>query len=95
VEFAFTGRVVEWRGPAPYHFVPLPPGTVEEVRDVAAAASYGWGCVPVGATIAGTAFTTSLIPRHGGYLLPLKNAVRLPLALTPGSAVDVTMTITP
>ena len=30
-ELEFSGQVVEWRGPAPYHFVPLPPDEAEIV----------------------------------------------------------------
>ena len=93
VEHVFSGTVVEWRGPAPYFFVPLPDEEAADVREVAAAATYGWGVVPVAATVGGTAFETSLIPRDGGYLLPLKNAVRLPLGLAAGSDVTVHLTV--
>lgn len=24
MELAFTGKVIEWRGPAPYYYVPVP-----------------------------------------------------------------------
>lgn len=32
--------------------------------------------IPVAATIGGTRFTTALFPKDGGYLVPLKSAVR-------------------
>lgn len=93
MELAFAGRVVEWRGPAPYYFVAVPDAVSADIRDVAAAASYGWGVIPVEARIGATAFTTSLFPRDGGYLLPLKNAVRRPEELAPGDEVAVAMTV--
>lgn len=67
----FTCRIIEWRGPAPYYFVPVPDEDSAAIGDVAAVATYGWGVIPVEARVGGTTFTTSLFPRAGGYLLPL------------------------
>jgi hypothetical protein len=92
-EIAFEAQVVHWRGPSPYFFAVLPDAAAEEVRRVARAASYGWGVVPVEARLADTAFTTSLFPRDGGYLLPLKDAVRRAAAVTAGDRVAVAMTV--
>ncbi|WP_405009530.1 DUF1905 domain-containing protein [Kitasatospora sp. NBC_01539] len=93
MRLVFDGHVIEWRGPSPYYFVPVPEEQSADIREVASRATYGWGVVPVEAGIAGTAFTTSLIPRDGGYLLPIKDAVRKPLELLPGDAVAVEMTV--
>lgn len=38
--------------------------------------TYGWGCIPAVAQIGTTNFTTSLFPRLGGYVLPIKVAVQ-------------------
>ncbi|MFB7509473.1 DUF1905 domain-containing protein [Streptomyces broussonetiae] len=81
MELAFAGPVVEWRGPAPYCFVAVPDAECSDIRDVATAAGYGWGVIPVEATIGATAFSTFLFPADGGCLLPLKTAVRRPLEL--------------
>ena len=56
-------------------------------------ATYGWGVIPVDARIGEISFETSLFPKDGRYLLPLKNAVRVPHGLAPGDAVTVEMTI--
>jgi hypothetical protein len=93
VELAFDGRVVEWRGPAPYYFVPVPDEESADIREVAAMATYGWGVIPVAARIGDVAFETSLFPKDGGYLLPLKDAVRRPGGLSPGDDVTVEMTV--
>jgi len=93
MEFLFTSEVIEWRGPAPYHFVPVPDEECSDIHEVAALATYGWGVIPVQARIAGRSFETSLFPKNGGYLLPLKDAVRKPLGVAPGDDVDVEMTI--
>ncbi len=89
----FTGTVVEWRGPAPYFFVPLPEEEAADVREVAAEASYGWGVVPVEGRVGEVTFTTSLFPKDGGYLVPLKDAVRRPHGLSPGDDVTVELTV--
>ncbi|MNW22553.1 hypothetical protein D3C71_2240980 [compost metagenome] len=47
------------------------------------------------AEIDGTAFTTSLFPRGGTYLLPIKLAVRKKNGITVGDAVAVTIAIGP
>ena len=75
VELDFEGVLVEWRGPAPFHFVPLPEDEAGLVDEVKAQIAY-WGVVPVSARIGGTTFTTALFPREGTYFLPVKDAVR-------------------
>lgn len=93
MQLAFSGRVIEWRGPAPYYFVPVPDEESADIREVAAMASYGWGVIPVEAWIGGTGFATSLFPKDGGYLLPLKVAVRRPQGIEAGHDVSVRMTV--
>ncbi len=90
---AFAGEVIEWRGPAPFHFVAVPAEHVDEVRYAARLASYGWGVVPVEATVSGVDFRTSLFPRDSGYLLPLKATVRKSGLIGPGDVVSVRMRI--
>ncbi|MES5817899.1 DUF1905 domain-containing protein [Streptomyces sp. RG80] len=93
MELSFSGRVIEWRGPAPYYFVPVPDEECADIREVAAQATYGWGVIPVRARIGQVAFETSLFPKDGGYLLPVKNAVRKPQGLTAGDEVSVELTV--
>ena len=90
---AFSARLVEWRGPAPFVFAPIPAELTGEIRFAAHEASYGWGCVPVSATIGATAFTTSLFPRDSGYLLPVKVAVQRAEGIGVGDEVTVTLEI--
>ena len=93
--FEFDAIVIHWRGPSPYFYAPIPAGHVEDIRHASRLVSYGWGVIPVEAVIGGTRFTTSLFPKDGGYLLPLKDAVRKPNAITAGDTVRITMTIAP
>ncbi|GGK74318.1 DUF1905 domain-containing protein [Streptomyces flaveus] len=93
MELVFTGQVIEWRGPSPYYFVRVPGEECDDIREVAAMATYGWGVIPVEARIGEIAFGTSLFPKDGGYLLPLKDAVRKPQGLTAGDDVTVKLTV--
>lgn len=91
MELAFTAVAIEWRGPAPFVFVPVPPDEAELIDDSARELTYGWGVIPVQAIVGGTTFTTSLFPRDGGYLLPLKVAVQRAEGVGVGDPVDVRM----
>lgn len=93
MEIVFTNRVIEWRGPSPYYFIPVPAEESDDIRQVAAIATYGWGVIPVEARIGEIAFETSVFPKDGRYLLPLKDAVRKPHDLSAGDEVSVEMTI--
>jgi hypothetical protein len=95
MELTFTGEVISWRGPSPYHFVPLPVSVCDAIAVVAPQVSYGWGVIPVTATIGVTSFATSLFPKDGGYLLPLKDAVRRAEGLDVGDSMTATVVIAP
>lgn len=93
MEFIFTGPMIEWRGPAPFFYVVIPETVCEEIKAAAKQLSYGWGVIPVTATIGKTTFTTSLFPKNGGYLLPVKNAVRIPESLELDQQVKVKLVL--
>jgi hypothetical protein len=90
---AFEGELIAWRGPSPYHFVPLPPAQAAEIRFLASAVTYGWGVIPVRCRIGRSEFTTSLFPRDGGYLLPIKDKVRKDEGIAVGDGVRVELTV--
>ena len=76
-EFEFAGTIFEWRGPSPYYFIEIPVDQSVKIKERASQLTYGWGVIPVTGEIGDTEFTTSLIPKGGIYLLPVKNVVRL------------------
>jgi hypothetical protein len=75
MDIEFEGQVVEWRGPAPFYFVAIPEEESGDIKFAAKGLEY-WGQVPVIVRIRDIEFTTALFPRHGRYLLPLKDVVR-------------------
>jgi hypothetical protein len=93
VRLFFEGTVFEWRGPAPYYFVRVPDEDATRIAEVASMVTYGWGVTPCTVTIGLTSVTTSLFPKDGGYLVPIKNAMRLPESIHVGDLVTVTLSI--
>ncbi len=91
MRFEFVGRVIEWRGPAPYYYVRVPASVSADIHEVSASLSYGWGAIPVEARIGAAVFTTSLFPKNGSYLLPLREAVRKPESIGLDDQVAVEM----
>ena len=89
----FSGAVWFWRGPAPYHFVTVPEDESSEVQATAALVTYGWGMVPVEVRIGETRWTTSLWPKNGGYVVPLKDEVRAAEGIDVGDTVTVRLGI--
>jgi hypothetical protein len=76
VELEFSGPVWFWRGPSPYHFVRVPEAESAQIQSAAALVTYGWGMIPATVRIGATTWTTSLFPKDGGYVVPVKAAVR-------------------
>jgi hypothetical protein len=89
----FTTELIYWRGPSPYHFLAVPPAQAAEIHFLAPMVTYGWGVIPVRARIGRSEFTTSLFPRDGGYLLPVKDRVRKAEGLAVGDTVTARFTI--
>ncbi|PBC70117.1 uncharacterized protein DUF1905 [Streptomyces sp. TLI_235] len=40
MDLVFTGRVIEWRGPSPFYFVPVPQEQSADIREVASQATH-------------------------------------------------------
>jgi hypothetical protein len=93
VRVDFSGRIWYWRGPSPFHFVSVPKEASAELQAVSALVSYGWGVIPVLAKIGGTDWATSLFPKDGGYLVPIKASVRKSEALELGDTVRIVLTV--
>ena len=93
MDMEFTGEVWFWRGPSPFHFVTVPEHHCDELNDVAREVSYGWGMIPAGARIGGTKWNTSLFPKNGGYIVPIKDKVRRAESIEVGDLVTVVLTV--
>jgi hypothetical protein len=93
MEFKFESVLIEWRGPAPFVFAPISEEESAAIKAFAKKASYGWGCIPVVARIGATEFTTSIMPKDGRFLLPVKMAVQKSEKIGIGDRVQAHMSI--
>lgn len=93
MQVEFSGEVWSWRGPAPYHFVSVPEDECGVIESTAAMVSYGWGMIPVAVRIGDTDWTTSLWPKDGRYIVPLKDKVRQAEGIELGDTVTVRLTV--
>ena len=74
-------------------FVSLPVEVSEEIRDLVGGSRRGFGSVRVRVTVGGSSWTTSIFPdsARGGYVLPIKHAIRITEALDAGDIATVTV----
>jgi hypothetical protein len=93
VELEFSGEVWFWRGPSPFHFVTVPEDESADLQATSAEVTYGWGMIPVEARIGSTRWTTSLFPKDGGYVVPLKDMVRKAEQIDVGDTVTVRLAV--
>jgi Domain of unknown function (DUF1905) len=93
MKLQFSGELWYWRGPAPFHFVTVPEAESAELRATAALVTYGWGMIPAELVIGSTRWTTSLFPKDGGYVVPLKERVRRAEQIAVGDTVTVRLAV--
>lgn len=85
----FDGTIWFWKGPAPWYFVTVPAQPCRDLRIIAESVTYGWGMIPAHVRIGKTAWETSLFPKDGGYIVPIKASVRKAETLAEGDTVTV------
>lgn len=93
MDLDFTGEIWFWRGPAPFYFITVPDAECLILKDEWMFASYGWGMIPVIARIGDSEWDTSLFPKDGRYILPVKAAIREAEQVDEGDAPLVKMSI--
>jgi hypothetical protein len=87
------------KAPASWHFLTIDGEAAEAIHTLALmrrlefGRKRGWGSIKVRATIGDTSWETSIFPAKdiGGWLLPVKAAVRKAEALVAGDEVSVTI----
>lgn len=93
MDIEFSGAIWFWRGPAPWYFVTVPPAESSEIKAISRMVTYGWGVIPVVVRIGSTKYTTSLFPKDGLYLVPVKASVRKAERLSEGDTVTVRLEV--
>ena len=89
----FNGKIIFWKGPAPWFFVNVPAKQSRELKAISGLVTYGWGVIPVHVRVGKTEFQTSLFPKDGLYLVPIKVSVRKAENLEKGDKVTVRLEV--
>jgi hypothetical protein len=99
----FAGPLWQWRGKAKdgspsstaWHFITITGDVADGIRAAAPGRSAAWGSVYVTVTIGNTCWQTSVFPSKdvGGYLLPVKAAVRKAEKVAEGDEVTLTLSV--
>lgn len=89
----FESQMRYWHGPAPWYFLPVPDACGSAIRALSRRLSYGWGVIPVKVRLGTVSFTTSLFPKDGEYLIPVKVAIRKMVGLHEGEVAVVELEV--
>lgn len=93
LKLEFSGKIWYWRGPSPFFFVTIPADESAEIKAISNFVTYGWGVIPVQVRIGSTEFKTSLFPKDGLYLVPIKASIRKAETLDEGDDVTVQLEV--
>jgi hypothetical protein len=89
----FTGRIWCWKGPAPWYFLTVPAKHSRDLKAIQGIVTYGWGMIPVRVRIGKTEWKTSLWPKDGRYIVPIKASVREAEGLEEGDEASVRLEV--
>lgn len=93
MHITFEGEIFYWRGPAPYLFVAVPDAPSQDLKTISGLVTYGWGVIPVRVRIGGTEWRTSLFPKAGRYLVPIRVSVQKVENLKVGDRVTIALEV--
>jgi hypothetical protein len=89
----FNGKIWFWKGPAPWYFVTVPAKHCRDLNAISRVVTYGWGMIPVHVRIGKSEWKTSLFPKDGRYIVPIKASVRKAENLEEGDKVTVRLEV--
>jgi hypothetical protein len=94
-KFKFKAKLWEWHGKGAWHFVTLPVGVAEDIKNIFAHAKRGWGSLPVTVTVGKSVWKTSNFPdkKIKSFLLPIKKAIREQESVSSGEELTVEIVV--
>jgi len=93
INMQFHGVIWYWRGPAPWFFVTVPELECQQLKAIVRSVTYGWGMIPATVTIGKTRWHTSLWPKDGSYIVPIKAHVQVAECLFEGDEVHIRLEV--
>jgi len=93
--FEFSAELWRWRPDGAWVFLTLPDDVSAEIRQQPRPPRPGFGSIRVSVTIGPSTWTTSIFPdsESGGYVLPVKKAVRTAAGADIGDEVAVVLDV--
>jgi hypothetical protein len=78
LQYSFRATLWRWSANGSWVFLTVPPDASDEIDEHRGATATGFGAIKVKVRIGTSAWCTSIFPStaHGGYVLPVKKAVR-------------------
>jgi Domain of unknown function (DUF1905) len=89
----FSGKLWYWKGPSPWYFVTVPAKQCRDLKAASKFVTYGWGMIPVKIQIGETESKTSLFPKDGRYIVPVKASLRKAENLEEGDKITVRLEV--
>ena len=89
----FESEIWYWRGPSPFHFMTVPAEQCAGLKAISGLVTYGWGMIPATVQIGETRWKTSLFPKDGGYIVPIKALAQKAEDLNVGDSVMIRIEI--
>lgn len=95
LDFEFTAPLWDWTGKGSWHFVTVPTEISADIKAFTKHLAKGFRTVRVSIRIGDSHWQTSLFPStdHGGYLLPIKAAIRKAENLRDGQSLHVQLSV--
>jgi len=93
LDFTFRAPLWLWKPDATWHFITVPEEPSAAIKSFAPEAKRGFGSVRVKVSIGGSRWQTSVFPSKetGGYVLPIKKAVRTAEGLSVGDEAKINL----
>jgi hypothetical protein len=88
-DFKVRGEIIEWRGPAPFTFLRVDEKQSSMIKEQSKNYTYGWGVLYMHGILGKTEFDTTLMPKGGRYLIPIKVAIKKAEGVDLGDIVTV------
>jgi len=93
MDIEFSSEIWFWKGPAPWFFVTVPAEPSRDLKAISEFVTYSWGVIPVHVRIGKSEWQTSLFPKDGLYLVPIKASVRKAENLEEGDKVTIRLEV--
>lgn len=93
MKLEFSGELWYWKGPAPHYFVTVPAEECQDLKAASKLVTYGWGMIPVRVQIGQTEWKTSLFPKDGQYIVPVRANMRKKEGIDEGDTVQVRLSL--